>query len=90
MTKKDFNDEICCLYCNKLIEKDAEICVACGANKQNKKSYYGLIAFLFCLGFIYLGLHNFYVGKTKIGLSFLFISIFSFLLVVLYKLNKTK
>ncbi|WP_418909617.1 hypothetical protein QIA23_05650 (plasmid) [Borreliella lanei] len=81
-------DEIYCQSCSKAIKKDAKICVACGTkNKQNKKFYYELIAFLLCLVFGYLRFHNFYAGnKTKISLSCLFISIVSFLLtVLLYK-----
>ncbi|MDO7256941.1 hypothetical protein Q5W94_05595 [Borreliella burgdorferi] len=85
-----FNDDIPCNSCNRLIGKYDETCVACGAkNKQNKKSYYGLIAFLFCLFFGYLGLSNLHLGKNpKISFALLFISIFSFLLAVL--LHKSK
>ncbi|MGF7102216.1 hypothetical protein [Borreliella kurtenbachii] len=90
---KYFNDDIRCSSCNRLIRKYDETCVACGAkNNQNKKPYYSLISFLFCLFFGYLGFSNLYLGKNpKISFTFLFISSFSFLLaVLLHKTNKTK
>ncbi|PRR35411.1 hypothetical protein CV687_06195 [Borreliella burgdorferi] len=87
-----FNDDIPCNSCNRLIRKYDQTCVACGAkNKQNKKSYYGLIAFLFCLFFGYLGFSNLYLGKNpKIGFTFLFISIiFLLIALLLFKADRS-
>ncbi|WP_011666341.1 MULTISPECIES: NINE protein [Borreliella] len=89
---KYFNDDIQCFSCKRLIKNYDEICVACGAkNRQNKQSYLVLITFLLCLSFGYVGLHNLYLGnKIKIAFTFLLLSLFSFLLVVLLqKTNKT-
>ncbi|APS99371.1 hypothetical protein Bmayo_06340 (plasmid) [Borreliella mayonii] len=86
---KAFNDDIRCNSCNRLIRKYDETCVACGAkNNQNKKPYYSLISFLFCLFFGYLGFS--YLGKTpKIGFTFLFISIvFLLIALLIFKTNK--
>lgn len=89
---KYFNDNMQCFSCKRLIKNYDKICVACGAkNRQNKQSYLGLIAFLLCLLFGYIGLHNLYLGnKIKKALIFLLLSIFSFLLaILLQKTNKT-
>ncbi|WP_418905032.1 TM2 domain-containing protein [Borreliella lusitaniae] len=82
-------DEKNCHSCNKIINREDKICIACGArNKQPKKSYVGLIAFLLCLFFGYLGFHKFYLGRTNMGFTFLCISIFCFLLTVFIKIRE--
>ncbi|WP_241763059.1 NINE protein (plasmid) [Borreliella spielmanii] len=81
-----------CFSCKRLIKNYDKICVACGAkNRQNKQSYLELIVFLLCVFFGLVGLHNLYLGnKIKMAFTFLFLSIFSFLLaVLLQKTNDT-
>lgn len=92
MLSKYFNNNKQCFSCKRLIKNYDKICAACRTkNRQNKQSYLGLIAFLLCLPFGYMGFHNLYLGnKIQIAFIFLLLSMFSFLLtVLLQKTNKT-
>ncbi len=76
----DNNSKKFCYKCGNELFEEAEVCPKCGVRqpslKKENRSKVGAALFAFFLGG--LGIHKFYLGKSKVGIIYLVISLLTF------------